>query len=140
MRPETLHCTLVFLGNIAAHRLEELVLAAREVVMPPFALELDAARYWKHNHIVYAAPLSPPPELSGMVAKLEAALHRQGFRFDARDYQPHVTLLRHAQWTDAELPPTAVVRWHCRDFVLVESLRDERGARYEVLCRFGAQG
>jgi len=136
MRPETLHCTLVFLGNVAAHRLEELVLAAREVVMPPFTLELDAARYWKHNHIVYAAPLSPPPELSGMVAKLEGALHKRGFRFDARDHRPHVTLLRHAQWTDASLPAMPSVRWHGREFVLVESVCGEQGARYKVLARF----
>lgn len=136
MRPETLHCTLVFLGNVAAHRLEVLTLAAREVVMHPFTLELGAAHCWGHNRIVYAAPLSLPQELAGLVAGLEAALRRHGFHFDARDYQPHVTLLRHAGWTAAELLPMPVVRWHCRDFALVESLRDGNGARYEVLARF----
>lgn len=136
MRAETLHCTLVFLGHVAAHRLEALTLAAREVAMRPFTLELGVARYWRHNRIVYAAPLSLPQELAGLVAGLEAALRRHHFPCDARDYQPHVTLLRHAGWTAAELLPMPVVRWHCRDFALVESLRDENGARYEVLARF----
>ena len=137
MRPETLHCTLLFLGNVAAHRLEALTLAAREVVMHPFTLELAAAHCWGHNRIVYAAPTSLPPELAGLVAGLEAALHRHRFHFDARDYQPHVTLLRAACRTDGQWPPVPVVRWDCRDFVLLESRRAENGARYEVLARFG---
>lgn len=136
MRPETLHCTLVFLGNVAAHRLEALTLAAREVVMHPFTLELAAAHCWKHNRIVYAAPTSLPPELAGLRAGMEAALRRHRFHFDARYYQPHVTLLRAACCADGQWPPVFVMRWDCRDFVLLESLHVGNGARYEILARF----
>ncbi len=52
MRAETLHNTLVFLGNVAERRLEALKLAAQEAPGRAFALRLEEARYWGHNHIV----------------------------------------------------------------------------------------
>ncbi len=139
MRTATLHCTLAFLGEVAEHRLEALQLAAQEVVFRPFAITWTAAHYWGHNHIVYAAPDETPPALSDLVMSLQDILRTHRFRFEERPYKAHVTLLRHAQWTDAPLPPMPSVAWRCREFVLVQSLGDAQGARYEVLCRFGAR-
>jgi 2'-5' RNA ligase len=139
MRDETLHCTLAFLGAVPEARLEALCLLAQELAFTPFDLELAAAHYWGHNHIVYAAPAATPDELSALVAGLEGNLRKHRFHFEQRAYKPHVTLLRHAQWTDAPLPPMSPVVWPCREFVLVQSLGDASGARYEVLCRFGTQ-
>ena len=138
MRPDTLHATLVFLGEIAAHRLEALQLAAQEVAVEPFELCLDTARYWGHNHIVFAAPRNVPAQLARLVQDLEQRLIKHRFRFERRPYKPHVSLLRSAQWSDAELPPMSEVRWLIKDFVLVQSQSDAQGARYEVLARFGA--
>lgn len=56
MRPDTLHLTLVFLGDIPCARLEALQLAAAEVSAQGFDVCLDEARYWGHNHILYNAP------------------------------------------------------------------------------------
>ncbi len=136
MRPDTLHTTLVFLGEIEAHRLEAAQLAAQEVRAKPFKICFETARYWGHNHIAFAAPGSVPPQLMQLVADLEQSLNRHRFRFERRPYKPHVTLLRHAQWSDDELPPMPAVSWQISDFVLVQSLSDEQGARYEVLARF----
>jgi 2'-5' RNA ligase len=136
MRLDTLHATLVFLGDVAAHRLEALKLAGQEVEGEGFELHLDLARYWGHNHIVYAAPSVVPAQLSLLVSDLEQRLRAHRFRFDRRDYKPHVTLLRHAQWSDEPLPEMPEVAWHAHDFALVQSLSDEQGARYEVLARF----
>jgi 2'-5' RNA ligase len=139
MRDETLHCTLAFLGAVPEARLEALCLLAQELAFTPFDLELDGAHYWGHNHIVYAAPAKTPEALAALVARLEGNLRKHRFHFEQRAYKPHVTLLRHAQWTDAPLPPMPCVRWHCREFALVQSLSDASGARYEVLCRFGGR-
>ncbi|MDD2928510.1 MAG: RNA 2',3'-cyclic phosphodiesterase [Sideroxydans sp.] len=139
MRTDTLHCTLVFLGQVAEQRLEALLLAAQEATFRPFEFELGVAHYWGHNHIVYAAPKDTPPELSELVTSLQDILRAHRFRFEERLYKPHVTLLRHANWTDAALPSMPSVRLRCREFVLVQSLSDAQGARYEVLCRFGGQ-
>lgn len=140
MKPDTLHTTLVFLGNVPEHRLEALRLAAQEVSGRGFGLDLTAAHYWSHNHIVYAVPQTVPVQLADLVIDLEHSLRRHRFHFEVRPYKPHVTLLRNGQWNDANLPAMSTVCWRIEDFVLVHSLSDEQGARYEVLARFPLQG
>ncbi|ADE10576.1 RNA 2',3'-cyclic phosphodiesterase [Sideroxydans lithotrophicus] len=140
MLPDTLHTTLVFVGNVAEHRLETLRLAAQEVSGRGFGLDLTEAHYWGHNHIVYAAPQTVPVQLADLVIDLEHSLRKHRFHFEQRPYKPHVTLLRNAQWSEASLPAMRTVRWRIEDFVLVHSLSDEQGARYEVLARFPLQG
>jgi len=137
MRADTLHSTLTFLGEVEAHRLEALCLAAAEVTSERFEVEFDVARYWGHNHIVYAAPQQVPAALLRLEEELRSRLKKHRFRFDQREYKPHVTLLRHSKWSDTPLPEMSAVRWAAEEFVLVRSLRDEQGPCYEVLARFG---
>ena len=139
MHIDTLHTTLVFLGDVAEHRLQALRLAAQEVSCRNFELILKAVHYWGHNHIAYAAPEVIPPQLAELVHELELSLRKHHFHFEARPYKPHVTLLRNAQWSDAHLPPMRAVRWQVDEFVLVQSLHDEQGAKYEVLANFPLQ-
>jgi 2'-5' RNA ligase len=88
MSSSTLHATLVFLGEIDAMRLETLKLAAEEVVAAEFDLCIDVARYWGHNHILYAAPRIVPDRLLSLVSELEQHLTRHHFVFD----NPHPNL------------------------------------------------
>ena len=135
MRGETLHATLVFLGGIEQARLEALQLAAQEVSAEGFELCFDVARYWGHNHIVYAAPSHVPQQLMQLVGVLEQCLTRHRFKFDQREHKPHITLLRNARWTDAPLPSMKPVRWQIREFALVQSAHQEGLADYRVLAR-----
>ena len=136
LRAANLHNTLVFLGNVALGRLEALQLAAQEVSGVNFKITFDMARYWGHNRIVYAAPGVVPSPLTQLVNELEQKLLHHHFTFERRSYKPHVTLLRHAQWTDAPLPVMLPVVWAARDFVLVQSVSEGQGMRYEILARF----
>ena len=136
MRPDTLHATLVFLGEVSTDRLEALKLAAEEVSSERFDLCFDQARYWGHNHILYAAPATVPRQLSQLVRKLEDSMRRHRFAFDQREYQPHVTLLRNAHWSDMPLPAMPPVCWQIRDFALVQSAHQDGLANYRVLARF----
>lgn len=136
MRADTLHSTLVFMGEVEACQLEALQLAAQEVASGAFEVGFDVARYWGHNHIVYAAPHQASPALFKLVSALEQSLRKHHFRFESREFKPHVTLLRHSKWSDAPLSDMAAVRWKANEFVLVRSLSDENGAHYEVLSRF----
>jgi 2'-5' RNA ligase len=133
---DKLHNTLVFLGDVQPERLEALQLAAQEVRGGEFQLRYDIARYWGHNHIVYAAPVSVPAKLVQLVNDLEQKLRQHHFKFDSRAYKPHVTLLRHARWTDSALCAVPLVAWKMREFVLVQSLSEGQGLRYVVLARF----
>ena len=132
---DILHSTLVFFGNVDVERLEALQLAAQEVSGSAFKLILDVARYWGQNHIVYAAPSHVPAQLIGLVEALEKSLHRHHFNFDQRVYKPHVTLLRHAHFTDRPLPTMQKIIWEINDFSLMRSIGGEQGAKYETLCR-----
>jgi 2'-5' RNA ligase len=136
MRSEMLHNTLVFIGNVEQARLEALQLAAQEVSGQCFELCFDAAHYWGHNHIVYAAPGETPQQLAQLVDALEQRLSVHGFNFDQRQYKPHVTLLRNARWTDAALPKRQPVCWQAGDFALVQSAQQEGEPHYRVLARF----
>jgi len=170
MRADTLHATLLFLGDVVLHRLEALQLAAQEVEWISFDLAFDVAHYWGHNHIVFAAPHIVPPQLAQLVQALEQRLSKHRFHFDQRQYKPHITLLRHARWSDAPkvgnplptagctkgrqstvlqaergvdtaeltppLPEMQRVLWRIRNFALVQSVPDEKGANYQVLARF----
>lgn len=136
MSGETLHNTLVFIGNVEQSRLEALQLAALEVSAASFELCFNGARYWGHNHIVYAAPDHVPQQLAQLVSVLEQRLMTHRFKFDRREYKPHVTLLRNAHWTDAPLPEMLPVRWRIKDFALVQSVQLDGQASYPVLARF----
>ncbi|HQS59091.1 MAG: 2'-5' RNA ligase [Gallionellales bacterium 35-53-114] len=133
---DRLHNTLVFLGEVEAERLEALKLAAQEISGAAFQLEFDTAKYWGHNHILYAAPGSVPPKLALLVNALEQVLLRHHFKIDRREYKPHVTLLRHAHCRNSTLPEMPPVVWNMHDFVLVKSVSAGQGVRYEVLERF----
>jgi 2'-5' RNA ligase len=139
MRDYTLHATLVFLGEVGLHRLEVLQLAAQGVEWQSFELALNMARYWGHNHIVYSAPSTVPPQLVQLVQALEQRLSKHHFHFEKREYQPHITLLRQAQWNDAPLPEMGKVIWRANSFVLVQSAPDEKGANYRVLAKFSSR-
>ncbi|MGB9093887.1 MAG: RNA 2',3'-cyclic phosphodiesterase [Gallionella sp.] len=136
MRSEMLHNTLVFIGNVEQARLEALQLAAQEVSGQRFELCFDAAHYWKHNHIVYAAPGEIPQQLAQLVDALEQRLSVHGFNFDPRQYKPHVTLLRNARWTGAALPKMKLACWQAADFALVQSAQQQGEPHYRVLARF----
>jgi len=136
MRTDTLHATLVFLGEVAQDRLEALKLAAEEVSAERMDLCFDQARYWGHNHILYAAPGDVPRSLLQLVSELERHLIRHRFKFEHQDYKPHVTLLRNARWCDDPLPEMRPVPWRIMDFVLLQSERRDGEANYRVLARF----
>lgn len=136
MRSETLHSTLVFVGEIEPARLEPLRRAGQEACAEGFDLRFTAARFWGRNHIVYAAPDHVPPPLAQLVGSLEQSLARRGFTFDPREYKPHITLLRNARWTGAELKTMQPVCWRILDFALMESVPQGELMGYRTLARF----
>jgi 2'-5' RNA ligase len=132
MRVETIHLTLLFLGDTSAERLRALFSAASKVQVSAFELELDCFSGWRHNGIAYSAPSYPPDELSELVDRLSANAADAGFSFDRKVFLPHVTLLRNVE----RVPMTrqiAPVKWDVREFSLVQSVMEASGTRYTTL-------
>ncbi|MBI2285904.1 MAG: RNA 2',3'-cyclic phosphodiesterase [Nitrosomonadales bacterium] len=136
MRGETLHNTLAFIGDVELYALEALQLAAQEVSGEGFELCFNDARYWGHNHIVYAAPHHVPRQLVNLADALGQRLDAHRFQFDRRAYKPHVTLLRNARWSDTPLPAMQPVCWQVGDFALMQSVPQDGLTDYRVLARF----
>lgn len=130
LRPENLHVTLVFLGQVAARRLPELASLAERVQCPPFALSLDRLRWWRGNRLLCLAPEVTPAGLSVLVADLSAALSAAGFELERRAYRAHLTLARQVAASDRlpGLPGPIVLEANA--FSLMESRATPAGSRY----------
>ena len=134
MRRDNLHQTLVFIGNIEADRQPAIEAAASAIAANSFELDFGTLGYWRHNRIVWAAPLSTPPALAELVTALEAGLSQAGIGFDSRPYSPHVTLVRDARVRGPL--PSLKFAWTLRDFVLIELANDSRGVIYRAIARW----
>ncbi|HEU5284011.1 MAG TPA: RNA 2',3'-cyclic phosphodiesterase [Burkholderiales bacterium] len=136
-REESVHLTLVFLGDVALERVPELQQRAAGVRFEPFVLRVEQAGCWRHNSIGWVGPNQTPAALVRLVADLEGALEGEGLRFDHRPYAAHITLLRKARCApmDGNMP---VIEWAVRDFVLVRSERVNEGSRYTIVERWRA--
>jgi RNA 2',3'-cyclic 3'-phosphodiesterase len=132
-RPERLHVTLHFLGNVAPGRVAELVDGLR-VPFESFSLELGGGEVWP-NGVAVLLPREQPAALTRLHVQLGKAVRQLQLPVDERPYRPHVTLARRAR---GAMPPPreANLRWRVDcGYVLARSLPG--GAGYEVLHRFG---
>jgi 2'-5' RNA ligase len=135
-RAESIHMTLLFLGDVPAARVDSLRAVGDRITFEPFALEVDQAQCWKHNKVAWVGPSQMPAALAGLVASLEAAVGNEGFAFDRRPFAAHITLARKAHCVP--LPALSPLTWPVADFVLVRSELNSEGSRYEVIGRWGS--
>ena len=138
MRRDTLHLTLVFLGDVEASRVPGLVDALGAVEGDAFRLQLDTFGYWRHNHIVWAGCAERPAALDGLVQALRSRLAALDLSVAETGFVPHVTLLRKAAMAGA-LPAFGPIAWPVAEFVLMESCRSDAGARYRRLAGWRLQ-
>ncbi len=146
-RAETIHLTLVFIGNLERALIPGLMSELDSLRQVRFEIVFDQARCWSHNRIGYLSPSHAPEAMFRLVSELESALGRLAIPFDRRPYKPHVTLIRKAncpkgnpaqgrvpvspEWGDVE-----PITWSADAFVLVESLLTSSGAAYRIIGRF----
>ena len=134
MRKESLHLTLVFIGNVPVERLPELKSLAARIEAGAFDLMLGKTGWWPHNRIAWAAPNTTPAPLLEVVSRLQAALRQAGFDFDGRQqYVPHVTLVRDCCLRDSNDVCAGAVSVVGGEFVLLQSVP---GANYQILGRW----
>lgn len=150
-RPESIHLTLRFLGEVAPDDDAALRATWGEVVRghPPVVLVLDGVG-------VFPSPRRPrvlwvglrdetaAPGLAGLAGDLEQAARKRGLQAEERAFRPHLTLARVRRGARATAPPadTPVVplRFRCDEVVLFRSVLDRSGARYTALSRFPLAG
>lgn len=156
MRPETLHLTLAFLGQVPAGLVDPLIRLTRERPFAPGHLRLDRYGVFPRQGIVWAGPSDGAPALAAQVADLWRDLAALGTLRPDHPFRAHVTLLRnvaakgghaaakkghaaseggHAAGQAAALPPLPpappALDWRYDRCVLVQSVQDGQ-SRYEV--------
>ncbi len=134
-KPENIHLTLAFLGQIPRARLDGLRAAAGRVNGRAHELPVERFGWFRRNHVAWAGPLRTPGALLKLVDSLEQALKRDRFPFDVRPYEAHVTLLRKAKCREVPILD-APFDWPVREFVLVESELNEAGSIYSIIGRW----
>jgi len=132
---DMLHMTLLFLGNVPAHHIENLRAAAARVQGTAFTLHFDRWSCWQKKQIAWAGSNKPSLSLLTLAGQLAERLTEEGLPIELRDFVAHVTLLRKARGS-AELPKFEPFAWPAQEFVLAESRLLPQGAQYKIIGRW----
>lgn len=135
LKPDNIHLTLVFLGDVDRTRLDALRAAAAGATAPRHTLLLDRFGWFRRNRVAWAGPAQMPPALPQLVHRLEQVLRQECFSFDARAFEAHITLARRADCKEVPTLPEPIP-WPVSEFVLVESELGERGSTYTIIGRW----
>ena len=135
-RPQRMHLTLHFLGQVDPMRAAALQDALAKAPMSELALVLGAPQVWR-NHV--AVLLAQEHEgLRALHAGLALQLVRAGLVPARARWPPPVTVARDAAGAGAPADPQPI-RWRVAAFALVWS-RLAPDWRHEVLARYPASG
>jgi len=99
VRPEGIHITLKFLGDVGRHLLPDILGAMQAAAnpIPPFELSLQGlGSFGSHGHprVLWAGIQGELGALRGMHERLDAELTELGFAREVRAFSPHLTLAR----------------------------------------------
>ncbi len=148
IKPENLHITLVFLGNINDEELPEIIKVAKEAVSchQPFSITL--------NRIIYGPPGKAPRmiwiegEKSEALGKLQKRMENallggalSNFTSENRAYSLHITLARIRQWEFRQIEPEEKpevneeinLTFEVNSIEVMESRLKSGGAEYIIL-------
>jgi len=147
VRPEALHVTLRFLGNIDASRVAPLARAvgAELARVAPFELALGAVALFPtpRRPRVVALELEPEARVAELAAAVERGAVAAGFAPEPRRFRAHLTLGRIPGARPPALPGAADApgaRFRVGEAVLFRSDLSPSGARYTPLERMPLGG
>lgn len=96
-RPEQLHVTLRFLGDIPAEQIEPMIDRLRQVQVAPFILPVEGVGTFPPNRpprVIWVGVGSGHPRLFQLRQRVDDAVLASGVPLDVRTFHPHVTLAR----------------------------------------------
>ncbi len=93
-RPENLHLTLAFLGEITPNRVPAVRRAMDDTTILPMELTFDHMGRFSRGGDIWWLGLAENPKLLELQALLSRNLKNQGFTVESRRFSPHITLAR----------------------------------------------
>ncbi len=147
-RPEGIHLTLKFLGEISADQVSQVTnslkgfgpIEAFKVEVRGFGFFPDA----KRPRVLWAG-VTAPDALAALATRVEEAMEKLGFAREQRDFNPHLTL---ARFKEPRPRPKLVEEvekhreaslgsFEVREFFLFESVLKKPSAEYRRIAPIG---
>jgi len=146
IRPENIHLTIKFLGEVAEERLDAIVRATVAAASnhPPAALGLSEVGVFdeRRPRVVWAGLRGDLEVVERVWLDLDERLGEEGFTRESRPFRPHLTIGRFktqrgareliAMASSYALPDLSFV---ARELAVVQSRLHPAGARYTALAR-----
>ncbi len=145
-RPDQLHLTLKFLGDVDNRELPQLCDAMREACqgIEAFGLELSGLGAFPKNkppRVVWMSAEDPHGVLGQLAQRLDERFAELGIARETRAFTPHLTLGRVVRGADQQRLQEAIdevgeqVSCYCEveEIVLLSSLRDEGRVVYDAI-------
>lgn len=154
MRPESIHLTLKFLGEIDEKKAlaVETALEAASVGIGPFTLEAGGVGVFPNPRAprVVWAGVKESSELLTLQKRIDEQLAPAGFAPDDRPFTPHLTLCRIKSAGDAKaigrlvtepgLKEQAKAAFTVNSFAFMKSVLKPQGAVHTVIKEFALRG
>ncbi len=145
-RPENVHLTLKFLGNVRKDKLPLISAAASRVTNEaPFSIRIGGAGVFPKPYrpqVLWIGVEDPSGRLSELQCRLEEECAKEGFAKEDRAYKPHLTIarLRHPegarQLAEAHLQTNFnPIEISVTEFVLFRSELSPKGSRYTAISK-----
>lgn len=148
-RPEKMHVTLKFLGDVEAPRVSSLQRAAEAATrgLSSFTLTVEGAGSFPPRgapRVLWLGLRDDSGGLARLQSRLEQECEREGFPRETRPFKPHLTLARLRTPQGArELAaahgetPFGPLDFNVTDLILIRSQLGPGGSRYTPLSRHG---
>lgn len=126
------HMTLHFIGNTTFGKKKCLNKQARKIWTKPFELNLDQTGYFNRPKVFWLGCSDAPGALFELQDNLGKEINCCDYQPETRPYSPHVTVARKVM-QPSEVSQMAAIHWQVDRFVLIESVSESGGVRYQVL-------
>jgi 2'-5' RNA ligase len=97
VKPQNIHITLRFLGDITLSMVEKIDKEMQSVVFRPFDVEIKGVGAFpnvNYARVVWAGIQQGADELKAVFDQLEPKLRQLGFASDSKGFSPHLTIAR----------------------------------------------
>lgn len=97
VKPENIHITMRFLGNITPCTVEKIFEEIKKVQFTSFDVKLQgigAFPHLRYPRVVWAGMTEGADQMRSIFSQLEPSLRRLGFAPDSKGFSPHLTIAR----------------------------------------------
>ena len=151
-RPENVHLTLKFFGNVEVNRIEKISAAAERAVRESSTFQIGIGETGvfprpSRPQVLWIGVIDQSGQLSALQEKFENECAAEGFPKEDRAYKPHLTIARlrkpegTRQLAEAHLQMKfEPIEVEVKEIVLFRSELSPKGSKYTVVFNRGLRG